>query len=133
MRWDAVQQAKLQELWQLRDAAGQPLYSRAAIAEMLGITRNALIGRLARCYAAGMMQRRAPEPLQRRGQQKPLQPLSVPPATIYRPPATPPPRACQWPLWGHRERPRAPVFCEAPAVRGAPYCQPHVNLAVSRR
>jgi hypothetical protein len=33
-------------------------------------------------------------------------------------------RACQWPLWGHGERPTH-RYCGAPSHGGASYCEAH--------
>jgi len=46
--------------------------------------------------------------------------------------AGPAPRRCQFPMWGHDERPTQ-EFCGKQSVEGRPYCESHSALCYSRR
>ena len=56
--WTGFRVRQLHELWAWRSLEGTPL-CRRQIAARLGVSINALVGRLAREYAAGALQRRA--------------------------------------------------------------------------
>jgi GcrA cell cycle regulator len=137
---DAVE--TLKRLWD------EPDFSAALIAQRLGVTRNAVLGKIHRLglskpRASRLPVARSPAPRPRRpARARALAPSSSPPA-IVRPAAAPeigpglvahledlPRRACHWPLGD----PQAPdfAFCGR-RVETGPYCPAHAAIAYRGR
>lgn len=143
--WDAETSARFAHEWTTRDDI-----SRGDVARAFGVSED-----VARNRAAAMCLRRPPYRQQKRT--KPVvvdRPLSlrprlrtVPPAPklvfvapVVAPPLSRdgvplvflprPPRACCWPMWGHKEAPTH-VYCDAPTDRT--YCEEHCAIAYEGR
>ena len=124
-------------------------HSTAEIGRRMGITKNAVIGKVHRLKLSGR-----PSPIGTRPRaprvkcvmrgQPTLSPAFRPAPVVAAPrtsttltrPVTPPSivlptrGACQWPVG----EPRAPGFrlCDAPALCGRPYCETHCRTAYAR-
>jgi len=118
MSWSADTDAVLRAEW----AAGT---TTLQIAILLGVTKNAVVGRVNRLR---LTPRENPvhraDPLRTR--------LPRPPAATT--PPVPAPRAattgcCRYPLWPHRARPPQPaLFCDAPSLPGRSWCARHFDV-----
>jgi len=143
-RWPQQREQRLIELWEECDADGKWAHSRVQVAERMGVSECTVIGKLNRLIAAGrtgvrhrtvargpssgaavLAEAQARTAAQAR---PPAAPAPSRPRFIVLP-AVPPPRACQWPLWGNEPVPRPPRFCEAALRPDSPYCAAHSKLA----
>jgi GcrA cell cycle regulator len=119
--WDQVACAWLRQRWD--DGAVCSL-----IARELGVTKNAVVGKVRRLrlaprasplHAAG--QKRPPaRPRPVKAEQAPPEPRPVPPPPPPPPPEPVVPRGCQYP---RGSKPNWD-WCGAPVVDGGPYCEP---------
>jgi hypothetical protein len=148
MIWTDTQVTQLHALWQQCDAAGKPVFSRGEIAERMGLSRNAVIGKLGREFAGGRLKQRVVQEttaqqtrcrgakqtkaakiesakisVARLLPQAPKKPL---PSGL----AEARPHYCQWPMWKHGDRsPAPPLFCGSVVLRGHAYCPEHCRVA----
>jgi GcrA cell cycle regulator len=130
MEWDAVQIAQLSDLW------SDPANSSAAIGRKMGISKNAVIGKVKRL---GLQSR--PSPILPRGSgvaPKPPRPLWQPKHTlpaltvepVVEPPPPPPPvqEPCCWPIG--EPGTRTFRYCDEPSRVGrCSYCEDHAKIA----
>ncbi len=133
MTWTDERVAELSKLWDTG-------YSASAIGKMLGVSKNAVVGKAHRMRLEARpspirrdqrarMRRRVPMPIRL----SELRPVSAPAA----PPPPPAPRLAvrrdgKGPncLWPHGDPAEAEFhFCGAPAVEGKPYCPEHCARA----
>lgn len=129
MTWTEERVAELIRLWQ----AG---HSASAIGKMLGVSKNAVVGKAHRMQLPSR-----PSPIKQstipRRVSKPAQPVTK---TVVTRPAPPPRRivrhakggrSCSWPIGD----PGDPDFhfCGAPALEGKPYCEEHCARAYITR
>ena len=139
--WSPVEAEQLHALWAARDDNDNPSYSRAEIARRMGLSERSIVGRLGREFKAGTLKQRRPHVSVQRGAKAvtlarartaspaaPRLPRRQPPRSG----PIPPPRSCQWPLWGNGEAPRPPTYCDEPIVPSHPYCHDHCKLAFTR-
>lgn len=135
MTWTEERVDELSKLW----ASG---YSASAIGRMLGVSKNAVVGKAHRMRLESRpspIRRDQRTPARRRvpmpGQSLPLRPIIAPP------PPPPPPRwtvqrkadgpSCLWPIGDPSESEFH--FCGAQAVEGKPYCPDHCARAYITR
>ena len=135
MTWTDERVSELSRLW----AAG---YSASAIGRMLGVSKNAVVGKAHR-----MRLEARPSPI-RRDQRAPMHrrvPMPTRPSMEERPvvaaPPPPPPRwtvrrnadgpSCLWPIGDPSEADFH--FCGAQSVEGKPYCPEHCARAYITR
>ena len=129
MTWTEERVAELIRLWQ----AG---HSASAIGKMLGVSKNAVVGKAHRMQLPSR-----PSPIKQstmpRRISKPAQPVTK---TVITRPAAPPPRrivrhakgrSCMWPI-GDPGEPDF-HFCGAPALESKPYCEEHCARAYITR
>ena len=111
------------------------------IAARLGLTKNAVIGRVHRMGLPGRASPiirngalvgltlppvPAPQAVRAAPRIAEVPPsLPNPPQTVFR---ARPSRACCWPMWDNRERP-SHIYCDGPAPAGQPYCPEHRAVA----
>ena len=113
--------ARIAGMW----AAGD---NKAAIAAVLGISLNAVVGLMFRARKAGdprFVHRTPPPPKTRRARKPGIAPLpDVPLSPVH----IVPPRVCQWPSGDPRDRTFR--LCGAPvATPGRSYCAEHCEIA----
>lgn len=152
--WPISDDARLTELW----AAG---HSTITIGDMMGRTKNAVVGRahrlklpsrpspIVREYTrkAGKVVReyaRKTSPAPQRPSMRSADALAravraerpvcvAPPPIVPRVEATPREQTgCKWPLWDSTERPTH-TYCDAPRDGCGPYCAAHHAKAISHR
>ncbi len=132
MSWTDERITELTRLW----TAG---YSASAIGRMLGVSKNAVVGKAHRMRLQGR-----PSPIRRDQRAPARRRVPMPSQPMDRRPAAPvpPPRwtvrrreaggpACLWPLGDPGEADFH--FCGAPAVEGKPYCPEHCARAYITR
>lgn len=123
-----------ERLAQLADLWGQGL-SASKIGLALGVSKHAVIGA---AHRSGLPQRPSPIIVRPAGEVKRpakaaaqrVKLLAAAQPQPHRPPPPPvipasvhPAKACQFPLWGNRERPRVPRFCSKPiGPKGGSWC-----------
>jgi len=133
MTWTDDRVAELARLWE----SG---YSASAIGRLLGVSKNAVVGKAHRMRLAAR-----PSPI-RRERRTPVRrrvPLLSAPAEVHPvvPEPTPKPRvvvrkgtkgpSCLWPIGDPRED--SFHFCNLPATDGKPYCEDHCARAYITR
>lgn len=129
MTWTEERVAELIRLWQ----AG---HSASAIGKMLGVSKNAVVGKAHRMQLPSR-----PSPIKQstipRRISKPAQPVTK---TVITRPAAPAPRrivrhakgrSCMWPI-GDPGEPDF-HFCGGPALESKPYCEEHCARAYITR
>ncbi|MFQ5775516.1 MAG: GcrA family cell cycle regulator [Kiloniellaceae bacterium] len=134
MTWTDDRVAELARLWE----SG---YSASAIGRVLGVSKNAVVGKAHRLRLASRpspIRRERRAPVRRR---IPMLARPIEPRPVAAPPPPPEPRwtvrrvgkgpNCLWPIGD----PREPDFhfCAAPAVEGKPYCPEHCARAYITR
>ena len=124
MSWTDEKVDQLAKLW----AEG---YSASAIGKLIGVSKNAVIGKAHRMQLTAR-----PSPIKRGASVRPvIRPVPVPKPVVEAPPR-PAPRpvskkadgpACLWPIGdpGHPDF----HFCGDPSVVGKPYCEQHCEIA----
>lgn len=139
MTWTDERVAELSKLWETG-------YSASAIGKMLGVSKNAVVGKAhrMRLEARPSPIRRDQRVRMRRRVPMPIRLNDLRPATVATPvPAAPPPaprlavrRDGKGPncLWPHGDPGDADFhFCGAPAVESKPYCPEHCARAYITR
>ncbi len=133
MTWTEERVTELSRLW----ASG---YSASAIGRMLGVTKNAVVGKAHRMRLEARpspirrdqrapVRRRVPMPTQLLQRKPVLAPPPPPPRWTVRRDADGP--SCLWPIGDPGEQDFH--FCGAQAVEGKPYCPEHCARAYITR
>jgi hypothetical protein len=118
--WPAQRLEKLKQL----AAAG---YSSKIMAELLGVTKNAIIG-MARRNGIPLLAKRKGAPTKKRKPKPKPEPLIKVP--VVRPKIWEARRGqCRWPMWDMGEKIENKLYCGQPIEAGSSYCEEHTYAA----